>query len=198
MQLWRHRHGSLSRAERRLLSAQMKGNRNSLTCVDLSPEGCHTRSGTSFRGGNAMDKMERLVFFGKGGIGKSTTSNISATFAGRPPGPPRGLRPEARIHRGAPRRADDRGGRGQAHQPRVRPEDIVDRSRLGIDCVEAGGPSAGVGCGGRDLADARDLQRSSLATRAVTTRASSTSSATSCAAASRHPSRRTSVKRSSS
>ena len=27
----------------------------------------------------------------------------------------------------------------------------MDRSRLGIDCVEAGGPSAGVGCGGRGI-----------------------------------------------
>jgi nitrogenase iron protein NifH len=30
-------------------------------------------------------------------------------------------------------------------------EDIVVRSPLGIDCVEAGGPAAGVGCGGRGI-----------------------------------------------
>jgi len=101
-----------------------------------------------------MDKMERLVFFGKGGIGKSTTStNVSATFAGM------GRRV---LHVGCDPKHDSTvallDGRmieAVVDRPinldRVRPEDIVDRSRLGIDCVEAGGPSAGVGCGGRGI-----------------------------------------------
>jgi nitrogenase iron protein NifH len=101
-----------------------------------------------------MDKMERLVFFGKGGIGKSTTStNVSATLAGM------GRRV---LHVGCDPKHDSTvallDGRmieAVVDKPinldAVRPEDIVDRSRLGIDCVEAGGPSAGVGCGGRGI-----------------------------------------------
>jgi nitrogenase iron protein NifH len=101
-----------------------------------------------------MDDMERLVFFGKGGIGKSTTStNISATFAGM------GRRV---LHVGCDPKHDSTvallDGRmieavvDKAIDPnRVAPEEIVERSRLGIDCVEAGGPSAGVGCGGRGI-----------------------------------------------
>lgn len=101
-----------------------------------------------------MDRMERLVFFGKGGIGKSTTStNVSATFAGL------GRRV---LHVGCDPKHDSTvallDGRmieAVVDKPidleRVKPDDIVERSRLGIDCVEAGGPSAGVGCGGRGI-----------------------------------------------
>ena len=101
-----------------------------------------------------MDRMERLVFFGKGGIGKSTTStNVSATLA----------RLGRRVlhvgcdpkHDSTVALLDGRMIEAVADKPinlaRVRPEDIVARSRLGIDCVEAGGPSAGVGCGGRAI-----------------------------------------------
>jgi nitrogenase iron protein NifH len=98
--------------------------------------------------------MERLVFFGKGGIGKSTTStNISATFAGLS---------RRVLHVGCDPKHDSTvallDGRmieAVVDKPidldNVRPDDIVERSRLGIDCVEAGGPSAGVGCGGRGI-----------------------------------------------
>ena len=98
--------------------------------------------------------MERLVFFGKGGIGKSTTSsNVSATLAGL------GHRV---LHVGCDPKHDSTVSLlgGQLLEPVVdkihsldgiTPEDIVVRSPLGIDCVEAGGPEAGVGCGGRGI-----------------------------------------------
>ena len=101
-----------------------------------------------------MDQMERVVFFGKGGIGKSTTStNVSAAFAGM------GRRV---LHVGCDPKHDSTvallDGRmieAVVDKPidldNVKPDDIVERSRLGIDCVEAGGPSAGVGCGGRGI-----------------------------------------------
>ncbi|MEI8255490.1 MAG: AAA family ATPase [Deltaproteobacteria bacterium] len=98
--------------------------------------------------------MERIIFFGKGGIGKSTTStNVSTQLAAL------GHRV---LHVGCDPKHDSTvallGGR--LLQPvvdkivstdGVTPEDIVVRSPLGIDCVEAGGPEAGVGCGGRGV-----------------------------------------------
>ncbi|MEI8259232.1 MAG: AAA family ATPase, partial [Deltaproteobacteria bacterium] len=98
--------------------------------------------------------MERIVFFGKGGIGKSTTStNVSASLAAM------GQRV---LHVGCDPKHDSTVALlgGQLLEPVVdkiqstegiTPEDIVTRSALGIDCVEAGGPEAGVGCGGRGI-----------------------------------------------
>lgn len=98
--------------------------------------------------------MERIVFFGKGGIGKSTTaSNISATLAAS------GRRV---LHVGCDPKHDSTVAllRGSMIQPVVdriqqlggiTAEDVVTRSHLGVDCVEAGGPEAGVGCGGRGI-----------------------------------------------
>lgn len=98
--------------------------------------------------------MEKIVIFGKGGIGKSTfATNVSASLAAS------GRRV---LHVGCDPKHDstvallegrmieavvDKIQRVQG----VRPEEIVTRSHLGIDCVEAGGPSAGVGCGGRGI-----------------------------------------------
>jgi nitrogenase iron protein NifH len=98
--------------------------------------------------------VEKLVFFGKGGIGKSTSSsNISATLAAM------GRRV---LHVGCDPKHDSTVSllHGELITPivdriktiqGVRPEDIVRRSPLGVDCVEAGGPEAGVGCGGRGI-----------------------------------------------
>lgn len=98
--------------------------------------------------------MERIVFFGKGGIGKSTTaSNISAVLAADG---------KKVLHVGCDPKHDSTVSllRGRMIPPIVdritstrglTPADIVTPSHLGVDCVEAGGPEAGVGCGGRGI-----------------------------------------------
>lgn len=98
--------------------------------------------------------MERVVIFGKGGIGKSTIScGISASLAAA------GKRV---LHVGCDPKHDSTAAllRGKLIEPvidriekvkGVEAEDIVVRSPIGVDCVEAGGPSAGVGCGGRGI-----------------------------------------------
>lgn len=98
--------------------------------------------------------MERLVVFGKGGIGKSTIScGISSSLAAA------GQRV---LHVGCDPKHDSTAAllRGKMIEPvvdriekikGVAIEDIVVRSSLGVDCVEAGGPAAGVGCGGRGI-----------------------------------------------
>ena len=98
--------------------------------------------------------MEKLVVFGKGGIGKSTVScGISASLAAS------GRRV---LHVGCDPKHDSTTAllRGRMIEPvidriekikGVTIPDIVVRSPLGIDCVEAGGPAAGVGCGGRGI-----------------------------------------------
>jgi nitrogenase iron protein NifH len=98
--------------------------------------------------------MERIVIFGKGGIGKSTIScGISASLAAG------GKRV---LHVGCDPKHDSTTAllRGKLIEPvidriekvkGVKAEDIVVRSPLGVDCVEAGGPAAGVGCGGRGI-----------------------------------------------
>lgn len=98
--------------------------------------------------------MERIVIFGKGGIGKSTISCcISASLAAA------GKRV---LHVGCDPKHDSTAAllRGRLIEPvidriekvkGVTAEDIVVRSPLGVDCVEAGGPAAGVGCGGRGI-----------------------------------------------
>lgn len=97
--------------------------------------------------------MERLVFFGKGGIGKSTTAtNFSATLA---------MQGQRVLHVGCDPKHDSTvallGGRmieavtDQPLREDATADDVVVRSPLGVDCVEAGGPAAGVGCGGRAI-----------------------------------------------
>lgn len=98
--------------------------------------------------------MQRITLFGKGGIGKSTIAcGISASVAAS------GRRV---LHVGCDPKHDSTAALlgGELIVPvldrvhaldGVRIEDIVVRSRLGVDCVEAGGPAAGVGCGGRGI-----------------------------------------------
>ncbi|MBI2788300.1 MAG: AAA family ATPase [Elusimicrobia bacterium] len=98
---------------------------------------------------------EKLVFFGKGGSGKSTlSSNLSAIYARSglkvlhvgcdPKRDSTALlveRPEARSV--LSRQGEDLG---------VAPaSEFLMRSRLGLDCIEAGGPEPGVGCAGRGI-----------------------------------------------
>ena len=97
--------------------------------------------------------MQRLVFYGKGGIGKSTVSaNVSAVLAAR------GQRV---LHVGCDPKHDSTVAlmRGEmiptvvnhGRTSVVTPTDIVRTSPSGVDCVEAGGPQAGVGCAGRGI-----------------------------------------------
>ncbi|RLB63994.1 MAG: nitrogenase iron protein [Deltaproteobacteria bacterium] len=97
--------------------------------------------------------MERLVFYGKGGIGKSTISaNMAACFAGL------GYRV---LHVGCDPKHDSTVALmdgemiptvvDRSYRDIIGPEDIVSLSRSGVHCVEAGGPAAGVGCAGRGI-----------------------------------------------
>ena len=100
--------------------------------------------------------MQKIAIFGKGGIGKSTFSaNLAAAYARR------GLRvllvgcdpkhdTTLALTEGAPIRTAvehsafmDSGNTGA--------ESLVVRGRLGVDCVEAGGPEPGIGCAGRGI-----------------------------------------------
>ena len=96
--------------------------------------------------------MDKIVFFGKGGIGKSTiASNISAVLASR------GRRV---LHVGCDPKRDstialaidgelrtfaERRGSAKSLPSK---DEIMSRGKFGIDCIEAGGPEPGVGCAG--------------------------------------------------
>lgn len=99
--------------------------------------------------------MKKIAFYGKGGIGKSTTtSNVSAALAEQ------GL---TVMQIGCDPKSDstknltegvriltvldaikEKGGH-------VKLEDIVVRSDTGVLCVEVGGPPPGIGCAGRGI-----------------------------------------------
>ncbi len=100
--------------------------------------------------------MQKIAVYGKGGSGKSTISAaLSVTFA---------MAGKQVLHVGCDPKADSTftitGGKriktlldllGDGH---LRPaaEDFVVQGRFGIDCIEAGGPKPGAGCGGRGIA----------------------------------------------
>ncbi len=104
--------------------------------------------------------MQRIVVFGKGGIGKSTVaSNLSAIYA---------LEGKKVIHVGCDPKHDSTVGlvdgnlietfmerHARTFSVRdirlLKASDLLFRGRLGIDCVEAGGPEPGVGCAGRGI-----------------------------------------------
>jgi nitrogenase iron protein NifH len=105
-------------------------------------------------------KLKQIAIYGKGGIGKSTTtSNISAALA------------EAGykvMQFGADPKADSTNTlRGGAYIPsvldllaerrRVDAYDAIFQGFGGIYCVEAGGPQPGVGCAGRGIITAVEL-----------------------------------------
>jgi light-independent protochlorophyllide reductase subunit L len=96
----------------------------------------------------------RLAVYGKGGIGKSTTScNISVALA---------QRGKKVLQIGCDPKHDstftltgfliptiiDTLQLKDYHYEDVWPEDVIYRGFNGVDCVEAGGPPAGAGCGG--------------------------------------------------
>jgi nitrogenase iron protein NifH len=107
-------------------------------------------------------KIKQIAIYGKGGIGKSTTtSNISAALSTM------GLKV---MQFGCDPKSDStntlRGGRyiptvldTLRERTRVKANEVVYEGYNGIYCVEAGGPAPGVGCAGRGIITAVELMK---------------------------------------
>jgi len=105
-------------------------------------------------------KIKQIAIYGKGGIGKSTTtSNISAALAKS------GFKV---MQFGCDPKSDStntlRGGKyiptvldTLREKNTVKPEEVVFEGFGGVYCVEAGGPAPGVGCAGRGIITAVQL-----------------------------------------
>jgi nitrogenase iron protein NifH len=105
-------------------------------------------------------KIKQIAIYGKGGIGKSTTtSNISAALATQ------GLKV---MQFGCDPKADStntlRGGTyiptvldSMRESAKIKPDDVIFEGFGGVYCVEAGGPAPGVGCAGRGIISAVQL-----------------------------------------
>nr|WP_092071615.1 nitrogenase iron protein [Dendrosporobacter quercicolus]NSL49521.1 nitrogenase iron protein [Dendrosporobacter quercicolus DSM 1736]SDM28406.1 nitrogenase iron protein NifH [Dendrosporobacter quercicolus] len=105
-------------------------------------------------------KIKQIAIYGKGGIGKSTTtSNISAALSQQ------GYKV---MQFGCDPKADSTNTlRDGTYIPtvldtlreksQVKPEDVIFKGFNGIYCVEAGGPAPGVGCAGRGIITAVQL-----------------------------------------
>lgn len=109
-----------------------------------------------------MTKARNIAIYGKGGIGKSTTSsNLSAALSDL------GLKV---MQIGCDPKSDStnnlRGGKSipsvldtLRSGKRIEISDIVYEGFNGVLCVEAGGPEPGVGCAGRGIITAIELLR---------------------------------------
>lgn len=105
-------------------------------------------------------KIKQIAIYGKGGIGKSTTtSNISAALSKQ------GYKV---MQFGCDPKADSTNTlRDGSYIPtvldtlreknKVKPEDVIFKGFNGVYCVEAGGPAPGVGCAGRGIITAVQL-----------------------------------------
>jgi nitrogenase iron protein NifH len=105
-------------------------------------------------------KLKQIAIYGKGGIGKSTTtSNLSAALAEL------GLKV---MQFGCDPKSDStntlRDGKfiptvldTLREQSAVKAQDVIFEGFNGIYCVEAGGPAPGVGCAGRGIITAVEL-----------------------------------------
>ncbi len=100
--------------------------------------------------------MKQIAFYGKGGIGKSTTSaNVSAALSGLGLSvlqigcdPKRDSTRMLMHGRRIPTVLDLIRERGDAA---IQAEEVVFQGYNGVRCVEAGGPEPGVGCAGRGI-----------------------------------------------
>lgn len=105
-------------------------------------------------------KLKQIAIYGKGGIGKSTTtSNISAALS---------VAGYKVMQFGCDPKSDSTNTlRGGDYIPtvldtlrektRIRAHDVVFEGFNGVYCVEAGGPAPGVGCAGRGIITAVEL-----------------------------------------
>jgi nitrogenase iron protein NifH len=105
--------------------------------------------------GRTTEAMRKVAIYGKGGIGKSTTTQNTVAGAGRDgqEGDGRRLRSQGRFHPPAA------GGLAQKtcstrSARRARTSNWTTSAREGFGqclCVESGGPEPGVGCAGRGI-----------------------------------------------
>ena len=97
--------------------------------------------------------MKKIAIYGKGGIGKSTTtSNLSAAFSKEGYKVVQiGCDPKSRFHKKFDgwQRDSHRIGTNKGKRDDLKVEDIVFTGFGGVLCIEAGGPTPGVGCAGR-------------------------------------------------
>ena len=99
--------------------------------------------------------MRKIAFYGKGGIGKSTTAaNLSASLAEKGHSvcqigcDPKNDSTRLLLGRVCSQTVLDMV---RAYGDEVRTEQIIHTGFAGVKCVEAGGPEPGVGCAGRGI-----------------------------------------------